>query len=80
MTNDNWETWYKALDGNNKALDELGVTIWGQKKSNVNNGDAKKAVKEALKQITEGKYTFTTNQQLMDDLKNHKFGHLGWGL
>lgn len=80
LNDDNVSTWIKALDGNNKALDTLGVTIWGQKKSNVNNNDAKKAVREALHQINEGKYKFTTNQQLMNDLKNHKFGKLGWGL
>ena len=79
LNDSNVDTWRKALDGNNKALKELGVTIWGQTKSNVNNNDAKKAVNEALKQIKEGKYTFTTNQQLMNDLKNHKFGYLGWG-
>lgn len=73
-------TWIKALDGNNDALNTLGVTIWGQKKSNVNNKDAKNAVNEAYKQIQEGKYTFTSNQQLMNDLKNGKFGKLGWGL
>ncbi len=79
LNDSNVDTWRKALDGNNSALKELGITIWGQTKSNVNNSDAKKAVKEALKQIKEGTYTFTTNQQLMNDLKNHRFGHLGWG-
>ena len=80
LNSSNLSTWIKALDGNNKALDSLGVTIWGQKKSNVNNNDAQKAVKEALRQIEAGEYKFTNNQQLMNDLKNHKFGHLGWGL
>lgn len=47
----NVSTWIKALDGNNKALDTLGVTIWGQKKSNVNNKDAKNAVNTALAEI-----------------------------
>ena len=79
LNSSNLETWIKALDGNNNALDSLGVTIFGQKKSNVNNNDARKAVQEALRQIESGEYTFTSNQQLMDDLKNHKFGHLGWG-
>ena len=80
LTDENADLWYEALDGKNSALDELGVTIWGQKKSNVNNNDARNAVKEALRQIKLGEYTFTTNQQLMNDLKNGKFGHLGWGL
>lgn len=80
LTSDNWETWYKALDGNNSALKSLGVTIYGQNKSNVNNSDAKAAVKEALNQIQNGTYQFTTSQQLMDDLKNGKFGTLRWGL
>lgn len=80
LTSDNVETWRKALDGNNQALNTLGVTIFGQMKSNVNNNDAKNAVNEALRQIESGEYTFTTNQQLMNDLKNGKFGHLGWGL
>ena len=76
----NMETWIKALDGNNKALDTLGVTINGQKKSSVNNTDTRNAVKEALTRIENGKYTFTTNQQLMDKLKSGEFGELRWGL
>lgn len=76
----NVSTWIKALDGNNKALDNLGVTIWGQKKSNVNNKDAKNAVNTALSEIQNGTYKFTTNQDLMNDLKNGRFGKLGWGL
>ena len=80
LSDDNLSTWIKALDGNNKALDTLGVTIWGQKKSNVNNNDAKSAVNKALNEITEGTYTFTTNQELMNDLKNERFGRLRWGL
>lgn len=79
LNDSNVNTWIKALDGNNKALEELGVTIFGQKKSMVNNNDAKKAVKEALKQIKEGKYPGITNQELMNKLKNGDFGHLGWG-
>lgn len=73
-------TWIKALDGNNKALETLGVDIWGQKKSNVNNTDAKNAVNTALNEIQNGTYTFTSNQQLMNDLKSGRFGSLGWGL
>lgn len=80
LSDDNLSTWIKALDGNNKALDTLGVTIWGQKKSNVNNNDAKSAVNKALNEITEGTYIFTTNQELMNDLKNERFGKLRWGL
>ena len=80
LNSSNLDTWIKALDGNNNALDSLGVTIFGQKKSMVNNEDAKKAVYEALKQIQNKQYTFTTNQKLMDDLKNFRFGYLGWGL
>ena len=80
LNSNNLSTWIKALDGNNSALNELGVNIWGQKKSNVNNSDAKDAVNEALRQIKDGEYTYTSNQQLMNDLKNGKFGHLGWGL
>ncbi len=80
LSDDNLSTWIKALDGNNKALDTLGVTIWGQKKSNVNNNDAKSAVNKALDEIKEGTYTFTTNQELMNDLKNERFGKLRWGL
>lgn len=75
----NASTWIKALDGNNNALSTLGVDIFGQKKSNVNNTDAKNAVNEAMRQISSGEYNFTTSQQLMDDLKNHKFGYLSWG-
>lgn len=80
LTDENISTWIKALDGNNSALDSLGVTIYGQKKSNVNNGDARKAVQEALKRIKDGTYTFTSNQDLMTALKNGDFGKLGWGL
>lgn len=80
LSDDNVSAWIKALDGNNKALDSLGVTIWGQKKSNVNNKDAKNAVNKALSEIKEGTYTFTTNQELMNDLKNERFGKLRWGL
>ncbi len=80
LTTNNKDTWIKALDGNNSALDTLGVNINGQKKSFVNNSDAKAAVNEALKQIESGSYKFTTNQQLMNDLKNGKFGKLRWGL
>lgn len=80
LSDDNVSAWIKALDGNNKALDSLGVTIWGQKKSNVNNKDAKNAVNRALSEIKEGTYTFTTNQELMNDLKNERFGKLRWGL
>ncbi len=80
LNSNNVSTWIKALDGNNSALNELGVNIWGQKKSNVNNADAKDAVNEALRRIKEGEYVYTTNQQLMNDLKNGEFGHLGWGL
>lgn len=76
----NASTWIKALDGNNKALDTLGVTIGGQKKSYVNNKDAKNAVNKALSEIQNGTYTFSTNQDLMNDLKNGRFGKLGWGL
>ena len=61
-------------------LDTLGVTINGQKKSFVNNTDTRNAVKEALTRIENGKYTFTTNQQLMDKLKSGEFGELRWGL
>lgn len=80
LNDTNVSKWIKALDGNNSALNELGVTIWGQTKSNVNNKDAKKAVNNALSQIKNGDYKFTTNQQLMNDLKNGRFGNLGWGL
>ena len=80
MTSDNVSTWIKALDGNNNALDELGVNIFGQKKSNVNNRDAKNAVNNALKAIQDGDYIYTDNQRLMDDLKKGFFGELGWGL
>ena len=80
LNDNNVSTWRKALDGNNNALKELGVTIWGQTKSNVNNKDAKNAVNTALEQIKSGEYKFTSNQQLMNDLKNGRFGHLGWGL
>lgn len=79
LNSSNVSTWVKALDGNNDSLDSLGVNIWGQKKSNVNNSDAKKAVNEALKQINNGDYIFTSNQQLMNDLKNGYFGKLRWG-
>lgn len=80
LTSNNLETWIKALDGNNKALDELGVTIYGQKKSNVNNTDARNAVKKALEEIQNGTYIYKDNQTLMDQLKNGDFGKLGWGL
>ena len=80
LTSNNKELWVKALDGNNSALNTLGVNINGQKKSFVNNSDANAAVNEALKQIESGSYKFTSNQQLMNDLKNGKFGKLRWGL
>lgn len=80
LTDENKSTWIKALDGNNSALNQLGVTIYGQKKSNVNNNDAKKAVEKALEEIKNGTYTFTSNQDLMTALKNGDFGKLGWGL
>lgn len=80
LNDNNVSTWIKALDGNNKALKELGVNIWGQTKSNVNNKDVKKAVNTALSKIKSGEYKFTSNQQLMNDLKNGTFGNLGWGL
>lgn len=80
LTDENKSTWIKALDGNNSALNQLGVTIYGQKKSNVNNNDAKKAVEKALEEIKNGTYTFTNNQDLMTALKNGEFGKLGWGL
>lgn len=80
LNDSNMETWIKALDGNNKALDTLGVTINGQKKSFVNNTDSRNAVKEALARIEDGRYTFTTNQELMDKLKSGEFGKLRWGL
>lgn len=72
--------WEKALDGNNEALKSLGVTIFGQMKSQVNDDDVKVAVAEAKRQINSGEYTFVDNQTLMDDLKKHKFGYLrlGW--
>lgn len=79
LNNSSVETWIKALDGNNSALKELGITVFGQYKSNVNNNDARNAVKEALRQIETGEYKFISSQQLMDDLKNHKFGYLHWG-
>ena len=75
----NASTWIKALDGNNEALKALGVDIFGQKKSNVNNTAATNAVNEAMRQIASGEYTFVSGQQLMDDLKDHKFGYLSWG-
>ena len=80
LNSENIDTWIKALDGNNKALDTLGVTINGSKKSFANNSDIKKAVNNALKQIQEGSYKFRSNQQLMNDLKNGVFGNIGWGL
>ena len=80
LNSSNLDIWIKALDGNNKALNTLGVTINGQTKSFVNNKDAKNAVNEALYEIQEGTYRFTSNQQLMNDLKNGVFGKLGWGL
>ena len=79
LSSSNKQTWIDALDGKNSALDSLGVTIFGQKKSNVNNSDAKSAVNTALKQIESGEYIYTTAQQLMDDLKNGVFGKLRWG-
>ena len=75
----NASTWIKALDGNNEALKALGVNIFGQKKSNVNNTAATNAVNEAMRQIASGEYTFVSDQQLMNDLKNHRFGFLSWG-
>lgn len=80
LNDSNMETWIKALDGNNKALDTLGVTINGQKKSFVNNTDARNVVKEALTRIEDGRYTFTTNQELMNKLESGEFGKLRWGL
>lgn len=80
LNSSNTSTWIKALDGNNKALNELGVTINGGTKSYVNNKDARNAVNTALSKIQDGSYKFTTNQQLMNDLKNGNFGKLGWGL
>lgn len=75
----NADQWVKALDGNNNSLSNLGVTIFGQQKSNVNNKDAKTAVNNAMNQIASGQYTYKDNQTLMNDLKNGKFGHLDWG-
>lgn len=80
LTDDNKEIWKLALDGNNSALKKLGVDIYGQKMSHVNNTDRNNAVEEALKQIKSGKYVFKDNQELMTYLKNGYFGKLGWGL
>lgn len=80
LTQENYSLWVNALDGNNSALNQLGVNINGQTKNFVNNSDVKKAVSNALNQIQNGTYKFTTNQQLMNDLNNEVFGNLGWGL
>lgn len=80
LTQDNYSLWVNALDGNNSALSQLGVNINGQTKNFVNNSDARSAVSNALSQIQNGTYKFTTNQQLMNDLNNGVFGSLGWGL
>lgn len=80
LNDSNLNTWIKALDGDNKSLDKLSVNINGQKKSFVRNEDARNAVNTALTQIKNGSYKYTNNQQLMNDLKNGKFGNLHWGL
>ena len=80
LTQDNYSLWVNALDGNNSALSQLGVNINGQTKNFVNNSDARNAVSNALSQIQNGTYEFTSNQQLMNDLNNGVFGKLGWGL
>lgn len=80
LTQENYSLWVNALDGNNSALNQLGVNINGQTKNFVNNSDVKKAVSNALNQIQNRTYKFTTNQQLMNDLNNGVFGNLGWGL
>ena len=79
LTQDNYSLWIDALDGNNSALSQLGVNINGQTKNFVNNGDVRNAVQNALNQIQNGTYKFTSNQQLMNDLNNGVFGKLGWG-
>lgn len=79
LTKDNYETWRKAIDGNNQALKKLGVTINGGTQGWYNNNSIKRVLDNALAEISSGKRSPSSNQELMDQIIRGDFGTLEWG-
>ncbi len=82
-TNNAW-LWQNALDGNNKALDQLDITLQSakgkvKKKGWNNDAKVKTAVQNAINQIASGQYVYLDNQSLADKLASGYFGDLGFG-
>lgn len=84
----NTNLWAKAVDGNNSALKSLfgkeDYKTYVEKNSKFNNGgyntaDVKAAVNRAAAQIQNGTYTYVSDKQLLEDLRNGIFGKFGWG-
>ena len=67
-----YNTWVKALDGNNEALKALGVTIKGGMKGWYSNTSINNMMSYVKQKIQSGELSFASNQELMDAIVNRK--------
>jgi hypothetical protein len=67
-----YNTWIKALDGNNEALKALGVNIKGGMKGWYSNSSINNMMSYVRQKIQSGELSFASNQELMDAIVNRK--------
>ena len=75
----NTDQWIKALDGNNEAIESLGLDPVNNISGHYRNADVKAVIAEAQRRINNGDYIYTDPNKLILDMKKGEFGALRTG-
>ena len=75
----NTDQWIKALDGNNEAIESLGLDPVNNISGHYRNADVRAVIAEAQRRINNGDYIYTDPNKLILDMKKGEFGALRTG-